>query len=422
MLWRLHIWWLLSLGLISCSPRSPQVALSREAYSWQELVRGDEERMAESREATVKALAESGQVSLAQELALSIPNYKRGTSWAEIATILVSQGKLGEAAKLFPAPTDVYRVNLKVEQDTIIARLVRAAMASGNDEAAREMAKGMSSPEGARALEQLIQLGESPLTVNGAPVLIGTNASHPVSKLSSGLEGAREGESGISSDRMTMEMLLAEMEGKVRVGKKEEARALARQIEEGLYSMKTVLRRPVYWMRLARMQWELGLRGDAQRSYDEGMERIRKLNPRLEFLDLAYADAVVVRAGLENPAAAKQMVADRVEEISRRDPGNPFPMPVMDEYFQMDAFASLAKGAWQAGNHDQARELWSRALSLAEKNPNPRSRAIGAVQVLLSHAAVNQVPEPDLRRRLDKLRGELPEAYRQLSRINGGAE
>ena len=88
MLWRLHIWWLLSLGLISCSPRSPQVALSREALGWQELVRGDEERMAESREATVKALAESGQVSLAQELALSIPNYKRGTSWAEIATIL----------------------------------------------------------------------------------------------------------------------------------------------------------------------------------------------------------------------------------------------------------------------------------------------------------------------------------------------
>jgi hypothetical protein len=116
------------------------------------------------------------------------------------------------------------------------------------------------------------------------------------------------------------------------------------------------------------------------------------------------------------------MVADRAEEISRRDPDNPYPMPVMDEYFQMDAFASLAKGAWEAGNHDQAQEMWDRALALAEKNPNPRSKAIGAVQVLLSHAAVNQVPSPELRKRLDLIRKNLPDEYTQLSRINGGTE
>jgi tetratricopeptide (TPR) repeat protein len=361
-------------------------------------------------------------VDKAKDLARSIPNYKRGTAWADIGTILVSQGKKAEAARLFPAPTDLYRVSLKVEQDTIVARLVRASIAAENYEAAREMAKGMSSPQGTQALERLIKLAESPLTLKGAPVLIGTNAATSVSKLSSNLEGPKEGDSAVSSDRMTMEMLLAEMEGDVRTGKKEEARVLAEHIEEGLYAMKTVLRRPVYWMRLARLQLELGRTSDARRSYDEGMERIRKLNPRLEFLDLAYADAAVVRAGLENPGAAAKMVSDRAEEISRRDPDNPYPMPVMDEYFQMDAFASLAKGAWEAGNHDQAQEMWDRALALAEKNPNPRSKAIGAVQVLLSHAAVNQVPSPELRQRLDRIRKNLPEEYTQLSRINGGTE
>jgi tetratricopeptide (TPR) repeat protein len=389
---------------------------------WQELVRGDDERIAESRESTVRLLAHSGEVDKAKDLARSIPNYKRGTAWADIGTILVSQGKKAEAARLFPAPTDLYRVSLKVEQDTIVARLVRASIAAENYEAAREMAKGMSSPQGTQALERLIKLAESPLTLKGTPVLIGTNAATPVSKLSSNLEGPKEGDSAVSSDRMTMEMLLAEMEGDVRTGKKEEARVLAEHIEEGLYAMKTVLRRPVYWMRLARLQLELGRTSDARRSYDEGMERIRKLNPRLEFLDLAYADAAVVRAGLENPGAAAKMVADRAEEISRRDPDNPYPMPVMDEYFQMDAFASLAKGAWEAGNHDQAQEMWDRALALAEKNPNPRSKAIGAVQVLLSHAAVNQVPSPELRQRLDRIRKNLPEEYTQLSRINGGTE
>ncbi|NBS13358.1 hypothetical protein EBT23_01390 [bacterium] len=415
----------LALGLCvvvlsACAPRSPQMNLSLEALRWQDLVRGDEERISESREATVRELAKAGLVEEAKQLARSIPNYKRGTSWAEIGIILVSQGKKEEAARLFPAPSELYRVNLKVEQDTIVARLVRSAIAAGNYEAAREMAKGMSSPEGTQALERIIKLSESPMTVNGAPVLIGTNTAAPVSKLSASLEGPKEGESGISSDRLTMEMLLAEMEGAVRVGKKEEARMLAGQIEEGLYVMKTVLRRPVYWMRLARLQMELGRSADARRSFDEGMERIRKLNPRLEFLDLAYADAVVVRAGLENPAAAAKMVADRAEEISRRDPDNPFPMPVMDEYFQVDAFATLARGAWEAGNHEQAREMWDRALALAEKNPNPRSKAIGAVQVLLSHAAVNQDLSPELRRRLNRIRKELPPEYVQLSRMNGG--
>ena len=413
------------IGLVflnSCSPQNPRIQLSNEALGWQELVRGDDERIAESREATVRLLAHSGEVDKAKDLARSIPNYKRGTAWADIGTILVSQGKKAEAARLFPAPMDLYRVSLKAEQDTIVARLVRASIAAENYEAAREMAKGMSSPQGTQALERLIKLAESPLTLKGAPVLIGTNSATPVSKLSSDLEGPKEGDSAVSSDRMTMEMLLAEMEGDVRTGKKEEARVLAGHIEEGLYAMKTVLRRPVYWMRLARLQLELGRTSDARRSYDEGMERIRKLNPRLEFLDLAYADAAVVRAGLENPGAAAKMVADRAEEISRRDPDNPYPMPVMDEYFQMDAFASLAKGAWEAGNHDQAQEMWDRALALAETNPNPRSKAIGAVQVLLSHAAVNQVPSPELRKRLDRIRKNLPEEYTQLSRINGGTE
>jgi len=413
------------IGLVflsSCAPQNPRAQLSNEALGWQELVRGDDERIAESREATVRLLAHCGEVDKAKDLARSIPNYKRGTAWADIGTILVSQGKKAEAARLFPAPMDLYRVSLKTEQDTIVARLVRASIAAENYEAAREMAKGMSSPQGTQALERLIKLAESPLTLKGAPVLIGTNSATPVSKLSSDLEGPKEGDSAVSSDRMTMEMLLAEMEGDVRTGKKEGARVLAGHIEEGLYAMKTVLRRPVYWMRLARLQLELGRTSDARRSYDEGMERIRKLNPRLEFLDLAYADAAVVRAGLENPGAAAKMVADRAEEISRRDPDNPYPMPVMDEYFQMDAFASLAKGAWEAGNHDQAQEMWDRALALAETNPNPRSKAIGAVQVLLSHAAVNQVPSPELRQRLDRIRKNLPEEYTQLSRINGGTE
>jgi hypothetical protein len=80
----------------------------------------------------------------------------------------------------------------------------------------------------------------------------------------------------------------------------------------------------------------------------------------------------------------------------------------------MDAFSTLAKGAWEAGNQKLARELWDRALTLAEKNPNPRSRAIGAVEVLLSHAAVDQSPEPDLRKRLDVIRAGLPEDYTKL--------
>jgi len=400
--------------LVGCSTKSPQEKLALEARDWQELVRGDEERMSESLEQTVRGLAKAGRIEEAKVLARSIPNYKRGTSWADIGLILVSQGRSAEAAQLFPAPFELYRVSLKVEQDTIVARLVRSAIAAGNFSAAREMAKGMSSPMGTASLENLIQLTESPLTLNGAPILMGTNATNSTAKLSANFEGVKEGESAISSDRMSVEMLLAEMEGMVRTGKQDQARVLASQIEAGLYKMTTTLRRPVYWMKLARLQMDLGRTSDAKRSFDEGMDRIRHLNPRLELLDLAYADATVVRCKLEGPEPAEKMVRERVEEISKRDPENPFPMPVMDEYFQMDAFSTLAKGAWEAGNQKLARELWDRALTLAEKNPNPRSRAIGAVEVLLSHAAVDQSPEPDLRKRLDVIRAGLPEDYAKL--------
>lgn len=412
----------LSFVLGGCAQKSPQSKLSIEAKDWQTLVRGDEERISESREATVRELAKAGEIEAAKELSKSIPNYKRGTSWAEIGTILVAQGKKGEAAKLFPAPFELYRVSLRVEQDTIVARLVRSAMASGNYPAAREMAKGMSTPEGVKGLEKLIEIGETPPKTSGQPALIQGNRTNAVANLSANIEGLKDGESAVSSDRMTVEMLLAEMEGDVKLGKKEEARQIASEIEMGLNLMKTTLRRPVYWMKLARLQTDLGLTQDAKRSYDAGMERIQHLNPRLELLDLAYADAAYVRAKLENSKNSADMIEKRVEEISQRDPGNPFPMPIMDEYFQMDALSTLAKGAWESGNPELAAKLWDRALTLAEKNPNPRSKAIGAVEVLLSHAAVKQVPSADLRKRLDKIRTGLPDDYSKLFMRNGGTE
>jgi len=70
--------------------------------------------------------------------------------------------------------------------------------------------------------------------------------------------------------------------------------------------------------------------------------------------------------------------------------------------------------AVDSGLGEQAADWWSAAFAEAEKNPNPRSKAIGVIEYLLSHARAGIKPDATTLSKITKMKEEIPDAYARL--------
>ena len=83
-------------------------------------------------------------------------------------------------------------------------------------------------------------------------------------------------------------------------------------------------------------------------------------------------------------------------------------------YYQMDVLGRMAESAVDSGLGEQATDWWSTAFAEAEKNPNPRSKAVGVIEYLLSHARAGIKPDATTLSKIAKMKAEIPDAYAKL--------
>lgn len=83
----------------------------------------------------------------------------------------------------------------------------------------------------------------------------------------------------------------------------------------------------------------------------------------------------------------------------------------LPDFFQAQALAELGTGVYLAGLHVEARDLWIKALQIAEKIPNPRSRAWGVFQVLIAEARAGATILPQEEIFIGRIEKALPSAY-----------
>jgi hypothetical protein len=83
----------------------------------------------------------------------------------------------------------------------------------------------------------------------------------------------------------------------------------------------------------------------------------------------------------------------------------------LPDFFQAQALAELGTGVYLAGLHVEARDLWVKALQIAEKIPNPRSRAWGVFQVLIAEARAGATILPQEEIFIGRIEKALPSAY-----------
>ena len=123
--------------------------------------------------------------------------------------------------------------------------------------------------------------------------------------------------------------------------------------------------------------------------------------------DFKYSWAIEL-AGVYKKLGDEKRAKDLLEKETLAVQKNVIP------YFQMDVLGKMAVAAVDSGLMEQANAWWTMAFAEAEKNQNPRSRAVGVIQYLLSHAQAGIKPDGPTLKKITKMKAELPEAYSKI--------
>ena len=86
----------------------------------------------------------------------------------------------------------------------------------------------------------------------------------------------------------------------------------------------------------------------------------------------------------------------------------------LDPYEQLLQLPLLAEGLQSLGRSDSAKELWQKSAKLCGENQNPESQSIGLTRLWMSYARANVWPDKETESLLLKIEKKLPEAYSKV--------
>ena len=86
----------------------------------------------------------------------------------------------------------------------------------------------------------------------------------------------------------------------------------------------------------------------------------------------------------------------------------------LDPYEQLLQLPLLAEGLQSLGRTDSAKELWQKSAKLCGENQNPESQSIGLTRLWMSYARANVWPDKETESLLLKIEKKLPEAYSKV--------
>ena len=86
----------------------------------------------------------------------------------------------------------------------------------------------------------------------------------------------------------------------------------------------------------------------------------------------------------------------------------------LDPYEQLLQLPLLAEGLQSLGKTESAKDLWLTSAKLCSKNQNPESQSIGLTRLWMSFARANVWPDKETEALLLKIEKQLPEAYSKV--------
>lgn len=382
------------------------------------LIRGDDYWQSQAQRAVAHELFRQDQSERAEELILQIQGYRRALARLDGVEVLIQKGKFEDAGRLLLSYGSLPLEGVAQQSWEIMGRMFALGEAAGcgpETLAAVEKAgivvppmfknhsKGSFMTAGAKEFN-IDSTGSEDRKGKGKK----TKSAERQKENSPGNGTSKEAPEGGEKLQGRMKVasgglaILDRTEGFIAQGKLNEAKDTIRQsLSEGVEFRMSNVGMRADCLRLA---YHAGFQDEVAKSIDDLLKITRSQPKALDTAYLYWGKVVRLLGVLGRVDEANTMTAEGAERISTGLP----------DFFQMQAYAELGTGVYQAGLEKEARKLWNDALIVAEKIENPRSRAWGVFQVLLGQARAGAPTTSEEEEKINKIKKILPEAYARI--------
>ena len=393
---------LLLVVLAGCSkPVADSRWCLRESITWLPLIENDPDALSEYQAKVVAGLAEAGLFEEAFEICGEIQDYRRAVALASLGLIAFHAGNSEVAGKALEEGETALAYGVDWQRDKGLLQLSSLAILMGKPDRVTKWLPDYSSASVRKQAED--QLAFARLSGNeiAAEAKSRHQATLDLGKTKN--KGSLEGADSIPPMVLTEGFLQAAEKAR-REGRKEEVARWLNAARDTLGRLPTMDRVGLQ-LRLSQIELEIGNLEAARKEGASTQQDLDQIGPTYPFKYRWLAQLAELWCRLGQTDTAKELLQKETGQLAQS----------VHPFFQMELYAQLAVAAQKVGLPDQAEEWWGRSLTLIEENVNPRSRAVGCVDYLLSRAQAGVKLDQASRNRLQKIKDGLPAAYAKLA-------
>ena len=375
-----------------------------------ETIRGDEERIARTRNFAAENLAYFGDEEAAIALLrASRPHYHVPSGCVEAALVFLGHGQRNAVRQLLSLSLDLLLYAAGRGAELVQFQILRMATVTGDEVAIQRAweAEKLTQTDLRRAYGAFLQDWQ-PSFWNGLWDRLFPDRHWRALEKKATRDEEMAWKAERTVDYFTGLLLMREAEARVRARQSYPA-SWIRFVEAGI-------RAPAINTRPAGLSAELAelavLEGRPQPALfvvEETWKLLGDWAPQMTGMYRIERDLALVLAGIPEAGPQREVGQGRIAkraEILRKH---------LDPYEQMLQLPLLAEAFHALGEPEQAQAAWKTAAELCAQNQNPESQSIGLTRIWMSYARANAWPTKEIEAVLLKTEKRLPEAYSKLN-------
>jgi tetratricopeptide (TPR) repeat protein len=396
----LKFWFIVACAVLQgcASQVSDKTSTLLETVDWLGLIKHDSDTLSEYQMKVASALGDGALFEQALDVCSEIENFRRPLAFSDVGKIALKAGQPEYANKALADGKHALAYGVGWQRDEGLSSWCELALALGHENLVEKSIPEIDSPACRQRIKDQLTFSQS----KGGQIK--TSADQRFKEM---LHEVEKGKSTAGFNSYTPKNLLEEFlkaaELACQEGRNQDAKNWL-QIARGMLSQISFPDRIGFQIRLCRLDQQLGnldaaVQGCAQAKQELGMVGAGNTFKYPWLFELA---------GVYQKLGMTKEVEVLLNEASLKTADSVPP------FFQTGIFSQLAAVAYKSNMVEESNRWWEKCLVLIEANPNPRSKAVGSIDYLLSHAQVGLKPNNESQRRLNKIKQSLPMAYSKL--------
>jgi hypothetical protein len=371
-----------------------------EAKEWLPLVRNDQDTESRMQSQVAVEMQKAGMSEEALTVAGMIQNFRRSITFAHIGQSACDHKQIDIARKALDLGELSLSYAVAENRELGLIELMDLAHRLDRKDLVEKWFKQVQTNENKTRANARISFAN----VTGGEISSMAQRSSDAEKdIYAGVKDLHGTSGDQAAPNVTVEEIFEALEGAWKRGDKLTAATWLQEARRRIPNVPSV-DRVGYWASLCHWEVVTGKLDWAAVDLPKAQAELDRIPPAFDF---KYSWAIEL-AGVYRKLGDEKQAKDLLEKETQAVKKSVIP------YFQMDVLGKMAVAAVDSGLMEQANAWWAMAFSEAEKNPNPRSRAVGVIQYLLSHARAGIKPDGAIQEKIAKMKVELPEAYSKI--------